>query len=269
MADLSKRQYLKYAGASLAALSLGVGGKLAADGTLQSSVKETTEVAPAAKPGTEAAPEPILGPAGYGDILDYERDDYGNIEFDWAYLSFETDDGDVDLDDVGVDFETDIYSEHLELTVEDSEVYVDLEMNDNGDQLELDIAFRDEYISFEFDYGEVEFESDGGGYQFEDDRRDIEYRGRYLDFEYDEDSQELEIKGAIKLELETDNGLDFEYADGRIAIDFDTTELEYAGEDVLMEWEWRGGNHGYGSSHSEDEFEARRIGPGGACNTFC
>ncbi|MCT9098375.1 hypothetical protein [Haloarchaeobius sp. HME9146] len=250
MADLSKRQYLKYAGASLAALSLGVGGKLAADGTLQSSVKETTEVAPAAKPGTDAAPEPILGPASYGDILDYERDDYGNIEFDWAYLSFESDDGDIDLDDVGVDFETDLDSDFLELTVEDSEVYVDLEMDDNGHHVELDIAFRNEYISFEYDDGDVEFESDGQGHQFEDDRRDIEYRGRFLDFEFDEDSEELEIKGAIKLELEMDNGLDFEYADGRIAIDFDTTELEYAGEDVLMEWEWHNG---------DDEFEARRL----------
>ncbi|WP_267643742.1 hypothetical protein [Haloarchaeobius amylolyticus] len=259
MADISKRQYLKYAGASFAALSLGVGGKLAADGSLQSSVKETTEVAPAAKPGTEAAPEPILGPAGVGDILDYERDDYGNIEFDWVYLSFETDDGDVDLDDVGVDFETELGKESLEFTVEDSEVYVDLEFNDYGEQLELDIAFRNEYISFEYDYGDVEFESDGGGYQFEDDRRDIEYRGRFLDFEFDEDSGELEIKGAIKLELEVDDGLDFEYADGRIVVDFDETELEYAGEDVIFEWEWRGGSHGYGQSHSEDEFEARRI----------
>ncbi|WP_267643741.1 hypothetical protein [Haloarchaeobius amylolyticus] len=251
MADLSKRQYLKYAGASLAALSLGVGGKLAADGSLQSSVQSTTEVAPAAKPSAEAAPEPILGPAGVGDILDYERDDDGNIEFDWAYLSFETDNGDIDLDDVGVDFETDMYGESLELTVEDSEVYVDLEMDDDGDHVELDIAFRNEYISFEYDDGDVEFESDGQGHQFEDDRRDIEYRGRFLDFEYDEDSQELEIKGAVKLELEMDNGLDFEYADGRIMIDFDETELEYAGEDVLMEWEWGNG--------SDDEFEARRI----------
>ncbi|WP_435365974.1 hypothetical protein [Haloarchaeobius sp. DYHT-AS-18] len=259
MADLSKRQYLKYAGASAAALSLGVGGKLAADGTLQSSVKETTEVAPAAKPGTDAAPEPIFGPAGVGDILDYERDDDGNIEFDWVYLSFETEDGDIELDDIGVDLETELGKEHLEFTVEDSEVYVDLEMHDDGDMLELDIAFRDEYVSFEYDYGDIEFESDGGGYQFEDDRRDVEYRGRFLRFEFDEDSGELEIKGAINLELEVSNGLDFEYADGRIAVDLDETELEYAGEDVLMEWEWRGGNHGYGRRSSEDEFEARRI----------
>ncbi|WP_435365975.1 hypothetical protein [Haloarchaeobius sp. DYHT-AS-18] len=259
MADINKRQYLKYAGASLAALSLGVGGKLAADGTLQSSVKETTEVAPAAKPGTDAAPEPILGPAGVGDVLDYERDDYGNIEFDWVYLSFETEDGDIDLDDVGVDLETHLDDGDAEFTVEDSEVYVDLEVSDFGEMVELDIAFRDEYISFEFDYGDVEFESDGSGYQFEDDRRDVEYRGRYLDFEFEEDSLELEIKGAIKLELEMENGLDFEYADGRIAVDLDETELEYAGEDVIFEWEWRGGNHGYGQKHSEDEFEARRL----------
>ncbi|WP_267643743.1 hypothetical protein [Haloarchaeobius amylolyticus] len=259
MADLSKRQYLKYAGASLAALSLGVGGKLAADGTLQSSVQSTTELAPAAKPGAGAAPEPILRTARVGDILDYERNDDGDIEFDWVYLSFETDDGDVDLDDVGVDLETELGQEHLEFTVEDSEVYVDLEFSDYGDMLELDIAFRNEYISFEYDYGNVEFESDGGGHKFEDDRRDIEYRGRFLDFEYDEDSQELEIKGAIKLELEVGNGLDFEYADGRIAVDFDETELEYVGEDVMFEWEYRGGNNALRRRYSEDEFEARRI----------
>ncbi|WP_435365972.1 hypothetical protein [Haloarchaeobius sp. DYHT-AS-18] len=258
MAALSKRQYLKYAGASLGVVSLGVGGTLAAGSAFQPSVEqptanveETNEVTPAAKPDTEAVPEPIIGPRGVGEILDYERDDYGNIEFDWEFVSFETDDGDIDLDDVGVDFETDLDSSFIELTVEDSEVFVDLEFDREDDYCEIEIAFREEYIDFEFDAGDTDFKSSGTGYQYEEDKRDIEYKGRYLDFEYDEEKGELEIKGAIKLELEIDNGLDFEYADGRIFIDFDTTELEYSGEGVAFEWEWRDGR--------DDEFEARRF----------
>ncbi|WP_435320505.1 hypothetical protein [Haloarchaeobius sp. TZWSO28] len=266
MADLSKRQYLKYAGASLAALSLGVGGKLAADGSFAPAVGETSRVAAGANP--EATP--ILRSAGIGDILDYERKDDGAIEFDWGLLSFETEsDGSFEIEDLGVDIEAIIDDgddlESLDMRVEDTELYFDLEiLEDRGiDAVELDFAFRDEWVQFEFDADgpKVEFESDGSGYQFEaeDDSRDIEYMGRNIKFEFKEtdgDNWELEITGAIRADIEwnEDGELDVDYIDGRIAVDIDvgSLDVEYAGEDVMFEWE-------YVDYGTDDEFEARRI----------
>ncbi len=259
---------MKYAGASLAALSLGVGGKLAADGPL-AAVGETTGLAPSAGANPEATP--ILRGAGVGDILDYERKDDGAVEFDWGYLSFESEgDGSFEIEDVGVDIEATVDGgddfDALEMLVEDSELYFDLEVLESGgiDSVELDFALRDEYVSFEFDADgpTVEFESDGSGHQFEaeDDSRDIEYQGRRLKFEFKEtdggDKWELEISGAIRADIEwTESGeLDVDYVDGRIAVDIDVSSLdvEYAGTDVMFEWE-------YVDYGTDDEFEARRI----------
>ncbi|WP_435362270.1 hypothetical protein [Haloarchaeobius sp. DFWS5] len=282
MADLSKRQYLKYAGASMAALSLGVGGKLAADGTLVSNVAQTTEISPAAKPGSEAAPEPIVRGAASGDVLDYERDEFGSIEFDWDLLSFESDEfGGFEISDLGVDIEMtqDGYGnfESLDMLVEDAELFFDLEAKHAGGggharaggrgsaytEFELSIAIGDEWIDFEYkgngyEPADVEFEASGHGDQFEDDGpgTDIEYRGYFIDFEYEEASHSLEIKGAIKLDLDINefNDVDLDYDDGRIGVDLDTgsLDLEYIGESVAFEWE-------YIQRGVDDEFEARHL----------
>ncbi|WP_435362272.1 hypothetical protein [Haloarchaeobius sp. DFWS5] len=291
MADLSKRQYLKYAGAGMAALSLGVGGKLAADGSLVSNVAETSEVAPAANPGSEAAPEPYYRGVQAGDVLDYERKEDGSVEFTWDFLDFESEeDGSIEISDLGVDIEVDLAGSYhrrhgkgsdddvdsLEMTIEDLDcdcgaLFFDLEaMMRNGYHhhygnakksdvdFELTIAIADEWIDFEYKGGDVEFEASGHGDKFEDDGpgTDIEYRGYFIDFEYDSEAQELEIKGAIKLDLELDNfgNLDLDYDDGRIAVDLDvgSLDLEYVGETVYLEWD-------YVTRGVDDEFEARHL----------
>ncbi|WP_435362271.1 hypothetical protein [Haloarchaeobius sp. DFWS5] len=284
MADLSKRQYLKYAGASMAALSLGVGGKLAADGSLVSNVAETTEVAPAAKPGSEAAPEPYYRGVQAGDVLDYERKEDGSVEFTWGFLDFESEeDGSIEISDLGVDIEVDLAGSYnsryyggsdddvdkLEMLIEDGDLFFDLEAEmEHGyhhrggktqTRYELTVAIGDEWIDFEYNgNGDVEFEASGAGDKFEDDGQgtDIEYRGYFIDFEFDDNGQSLEIKGAIKLDLEFDaNGnLDLDYDDGRIGVDLDvgSLDLEYIGETVYLEWE-------YVTRGVDDEFEARHL----------
>ncbi|WP_435362273.1 hypothetical protein [Haloarchaeobius sp. DFWS5] len=290
MADLSKRQYLKYAGAGMAALSLGVGGKLAADGALSSNVAGTTEVAPAANPGSEAAPEPYYRGVQAGDVLDYERKEDGSVEFDWGFLSFESEeDGSIEIDDLGVDIEVDLSGSYnhrygkgtddavdsLEILIEDLDcdcgaLFFDLEATmDRGyhyrggkakdTRYELTVAIGDEWIDFEYNgNGDVEFEASGAGDKFEDDGqgKDIQYRGYFIDFEFDDDARSLEIKGAIKfdLELETNGDMDLDYDDGRIGIDLDvgSLDLEYVGETVYLEWD-------YVTRGVDDEFEARHL----------
>ncbi|MFC4357898.1 hypothetical protein ACFO0N_08040 [Halobium salinum] len=239
MKDFSKRQYLKYAGAGLAAASLGIGGTVGS-GAL-SSVEGATSSGGAA---------PQNGRPSSGDRLDYER--VGNdIEFDYLDVSFESDDGDIELNDIDLDFETD--GDSLELTINTGSASVDLEMDDNGASVELTISVGSEYIDFESDGNDVEFEAIGTSETFEDDNNEIEYKGDSLQFEWDADSQELDITGDVSLELKTDGSadLDFEYQDDDFMIDYDTTELEYMGPDVSLEWENGDGD--------DDEFEARRM----------
>jgi hypothetical protein len=238
----SKRQYLKYAGAGLAAASLGIGGTVASGSGALSSVEGATDVAPQSSRPTS------------GDRLDYER--RGNdIEFDYLDLAFESDDGDIDLDDVGVDFETD--GESLELTIDNGDVSLDLEMDmENGAaDVELTLSVGGEYVDFESSgrgtTQDVEFEAIGDSETFEDDNREIEYKGDAIGFEWDTESQELDITGDVALELKTDGELDFEYQDDLVTIDYDTSELEYVGEEVSLEWEFGDGD--------DDEFEARRL----------
>jgi hypothetical protein len=239
MKDFSKRQYLKYTGATLAAASLGIGGTVGS-GALK-NVEALDEAAPQVRPRS-------------GDRLDYERNEAGEIEFDYLDLSFESNNGDVELDDIGVDFETNLDGDELELTISNGLVELDLEMSDNGESVELTMNVGGEYIDFEFDgrrgrRGDVEFEALGNADSFEDDG-EIEYKGDAIDFEWDDESGELDIKGDIKLELTTGrNRLDFEYQDDDIMIDYDTRELEYVGVDVAIDWE-------HNDSHPDD-FEAR------------
>lgn len=239
MKDFSKRQYLKYTGATLAAASLGIGGTVGS-GALK-NVESLDEAAPQIRPRN-------------GDRLDYERNEDDEIEFDYRDVSFESDNGDIDLDDIGVDFETNLHGDELELTISNGHVELDLEMSDNGDRVELTMNVGGEYIDFEFEAngrrGDVEFEALGNSDTFEDDDGEIEYKGDAINFEWDEESGELDITGDIKLELETGrNRLDFEYMDDHVHIDYDTTELEYDGPDVSIDWEHNGRN--------PDDFEAR------------
>ncbi|WP_435362276.1 hypothetical protein [Haloarchaeobius sp. DFWS5] len=258
MVTSSKRQYLRLAGASLAAVSLGVGGKLAADTALTSNVAATSEVSPAAKPGGSGS-TPAASPAGdktappaaasagpsgdaaatnpqgtepYGDCcaagyvgpLDYERDDYGNVDFDWDGMTFETNGGDIDV----------------EFVVDDVGIFIDFETKYGGTSLELTAVVGPDYVDLEVDENwEVEFEAAGPVGKFEDDNNEIEYRGGFIDLEWDPVSKDLElvIDGA-KLEWNCNS--------------YEHHELEYRGLSVQLDWE-SGFNYGRG------EFEARRA----------
>ena len=231
----SKRQFLKYAGTGLAVAAVGI-------------------------PGTaSAASSPRIGDASVAtqvssrrdDRLDYERNRDGGVEFDAYGVSFESEDGDIELQDEDVDFETDDDRDELELTIDHGGVSLDLEMSDGGDQVELTVAAGGEYIDFEVDGLAIEFEAIGDSETFEDDNREIEYKGDAIGFEWDTESQELDITGDVALELKTDGELDFEYQDDDYMIDYDTSELEYMGLDVSLEWEDGDGD--------DDEFEARRL----------
>ncbi|WP_267643734.1 hypothetical protein [Haloarchaeobius amylolyticus] len=156
------------------------------------------------------------GPGGYvsGDYLDYERDDNGDIEFYWDGIEFETSNGDLDL----------------EFVVSTPDYYIDLEVHDAGDGLEVTIESRTDYMDLEVDYDDVEFESDGAGYKFEDDDGEIEYRGVYTSLEWDPENRELDVKGLFKLDY-----------------DGDDLDLEFRGIGVKLEWE------------SDGDFEARLL----------
>ncbi|WP_254538876.1 DUF4097 family beta strand repeat-containing protein [Halomarina litorea] len=240
--NISKRQYIKAAGVSLAALSLGVGGTISAGNF-------SPAVAGPQAPGAVAGP--ATGPAQTGsgsDRLDYERDENGNLEFDFEGVSFETDDGDIDLDDVDAGVSLETTDGDVELTVSDGDVEVSLEMSD-GD-VEVMVEVGGEMVDFERnDTGDIEFEAEGNSETFEDDDREIEYKGDAIQFEYDDNTNELDVSGDVKIEHEANGETDFEYADDNVSIDYDGTELEYVGETVSLEW-----NDG-----AETDFEARRV----------
>lgn len=228
MKDFSKRQYLKYSGAALAALSLGVGGKMASSGDVPVVRNLGSGVTPKVDGGSDAVAGPGLDDAQQlrprsGDRLDYERDDDGNVEFDWEGLSFETRDGD----------------DSVELTVDSGHVMLDFESDDNGRNTELTLEVGGEYVDLEVEgagrsNADVEFEAIGHSETFEDDNDEIEYKGDAIDVEYDLENQELEVKGDVMLE-------------------WDMKELEYRDDTIMIEWKrpTRGRRHG--------EFEARLL----------
>lgn len=88
--DLSKRQYLKAAGVSLTALSLGIEG----------TVASRSDTAGALGGGVQAQQNGNGGPDS-GDRLDYETDDSGNVEFVYEGVDFETDGDDLELTAAG------------------------------------------------------------------------------------------------------------------------------------------------------------------------
>ncbi|WP_267643739.1 hypothetical protein [Haloarchaeobius amylolyticus] len=233
MADLSKRQYLKYAGASLAAASFTLGGKLAGstvpnvapESTVATATRTGSDAAPAATP--ESASEPLLG-AAVGAALEYERDPNGDIEFYWD----------------GVEFETENNDQDIEFTANEPGVYIDFETDEFGDDLDLELVVDGDVIEFEVrgNY-DVDFEAVADGRKFEDDG-DIEFHASRIKFEWEPDDHKLEIRGAVYL-------------------DWDGDQFDYRGRNVLLEWDASTHNNpAYGQYHGgsgEGEFEARRV----------
>ncbi|MFC4357896.1 hypothetical protein ACFO0N_08030 [Halobium salinum] len=239
MRDFSKRQYLKYAGLGLAAMTLGVGG---------------TAGSVAARHGAPVD-APLVAPQFDGRILDYERDDDGEVQFDFRGIRFRTSDDDIDLDDVdsGVSFETNRRDDHLQLLVDRGGVQLDLDVADDGDRIDLTMAVGDEYLDFEFDDRdrEVDLTVSGSGVTFEDASARIEYQGDAITLDWDGDDGDLDISGDVSLRLRTDRrDIDFEYRDDDVAVDFRDEELDYVGEDVTIEWRMNRGRR-------DDDFEAR------------
>ncbi|WP_254538872.1 hypothetical protein [Halomarina litorea] len=250
MAKFSRRQCLKAAGVSLAAISLGAGGTIVAqqaaiepgvgpgavggpqgpgsvdlgpDGA-RTSVDIGGGGGAGSGPGSVAAPSGGAGPNAVaggdvsgqavrsGDRLDYERDDDRNIEFDYGDLSFETNNGDQDV----------------ELAITDGDVRLDFESDNGGDDLEVTLDIGSESIDLEADGADIELDAVGDTESFEDDDGEIEYKGQDIQLEWDDENKELDITGEIRLEWKSD-------------------ELEFRGTGVQLEWE------------ADGDFEARRL----------
>ncbi|WP_435320510.1 hypothetical protein [Haloarchaeobius sp. TZWSO28] len=235
MADISKRQYLKYAGASLAAATFTLGGKLASN-TLAADAPEST-VTPAASTNTggDAAPaadpqpasQPLVGAAA-GPYLDYEREDNGDIEFWWDGVEFETENNDRDI----------------EFSAAEPGIYIDFETKDGGDHLDLEMDIDGDVIEFEVRGNhDVDFTAVADGRKFEDDG-DIEFFASRLKFEWEPDNHQLEIRGAVYL-------------------DWDGDEFDYRGRNILLEWDASTHNNPafgeYDGRSGEGKFEARRV----------
>jgi hypothetical protein len=231
MKDYSKRQYLKYSGAALAALSLGVGGKMATSSEVPVVRNLGSGGVADMGDGLDADAGAVDGPAvddaqqvrpRSGDVLDYERDEDGNVEFDWEGLSFETRGRDNDV----------------ELTVNEGNVTLDLETDNNGRDTEMTLEVSGEYVDLEVTgagsrNADVEFEAIGTSDSFEDDGNELEYKGDAIQVEYDTESKDLEVRGDVMIEWDTD-------------------ELEYRDDNIMIEWK-RAGNRGHG------DFEARLL----------
>lgn len=208
MTDFTKREYLKLTAASLGVFALGTAGLVA-----------TNNVADVTGPSGGGS-----GQYAYrsGDRLDYERDDDGDIEFDWEDISFETHDGDRDID----------------FTVSSFDVELDFETDNDGEEVEFSLAVGGEVIDFEFDHrrgedDEIEFTSNGRARKFENEDGEVEYRGEAINFEWETDGRELDVKGDIMFE-------------------FDGDELEYRGTDIHIQWK-------RGRRGKAPEFEARML----------
>lgn len=154
--------------------------------------------------------------------LDYERMDNGDVEFDYEEVSFESEDGDI------------------ELRLDTGNNAVDLEVNGaglrhhSGDDVEFEAAQSPDRA-------------------FEAEQGDIEYRTDSIDLDWDMENADLDIRGDISLEVNLEDGIDLEYGDSSISMDFDTngsTDLEYTGEVVDLDWE----------NGDKDDFEARQAG---------
>jgi hypothetical protein len=250
MVDQSKRQTLKYAGASLTALSLGIGGKVASDGNTSVVEAAADDVASTASRSSRRSQK-----------LDYERMDNGDIEFDYQDVTFESQDGEIELRDVGIDFETEDRRE-FDLMVDTSSATLDLEVKDS-DEIELRLDTGSNAVDFEVDGGGRTYHKSGGDVEFEAARSperafeaetgDVEYRTDSIDFDWDNDNADLDIRGDINLEVNLEEGIDLEYDDDSISLEFDrngSPDLEYTGEEVDLEWE----------NGREDDFEAREAG---------
>lgn len=208
MTEITKREYLKLTAASLGVFTLGTAGLVATSG--------------ADEPSRLGGGAQQVRPAS-GERLDYERDDDGDIEFDWEDVSFETRGGDRDI----------------EFTVSMNGIDLDFETDDYGDEVEFSLAIDDDAIEFEYDalanggLGDIEFTAEGSTEKFENEDGEVEFRGEYIHFEWEEDTRELDVKGEV-------------------IFDFDFDELEYRDADIHVQWK-------RATRNRPAEFEARLV----------
>ncbi|WP_435362275.1 hypothetical protein [Haloarchaeobius sp. DFWS5] len=216
MADQSKRQFLGYAGAALAAVTLGVGGKLAVDRASQNDAERPTKSSPAAAPeqrpvDQQAAVEPqtpvdpYLGRVGPDGYIDYERKPNGDIDFYWRGMRFQTHEGDRDV----------------EFTATDGGVYVDFESTEDGSNLEFTLVEADTEVTLDVNGRNVELYVVRDGLRVEHDPDELEYEGALVDLEWHRDDHMLEVKGLVNLEWDGD-------------------QFDYWGLEVVLDWETGG-----------------------------
>ncbi|WP_435365977.1 hypothetical protein [Haloarchaeobius sp. DYHT-AS-18] len=235
MGGISRREYLKYTGVGLTALTVVVGGKLASDSARSGASEgartrsaDPAERAPAnpvwrgekeSGPGVLAGPQEdtgsgtplVTGGVQPGTALEFDRADDGDVEFWWGGVEFESSDGDRDV----------------EFLVDDGDLYIDFESTVSGDDLELTILVAGDGIDLDvYQDDEVEVTTIGGPHSFEHDRGRIEYVGPLLRVEWDPRRHELEVRGAVHLDWDGD---EFEYRGRTVRIDWEATTPERTG----------------------------------------
>ncbi|WP_267643740.1 hypothetical protein [Haloarchaeobius amylolyticus] len=211
MGNISRRAYLQYTGAGLTLLTLGVGGLVALDGSGGPTTSEQDPTAGdgGAEPGDPPAfaREPPRRPtdlAGLrpGDALAFDRAENGDVDFRWAGVEFESEDGDRDV----------------EFLVEDGEFSLDLEAAGDGSVLELTVLVGGVGLDLEVaGPDDVDVATIGPSRSFENDRGAIEYAGDLLRVEWDPRRVDLEIRGPAHLDWDGD---EFEYRDRLVRIDW-------------------------------------------------
>ncbi|WP_267642403.1 hypothetical protein [Haloarchaeobius amylolyticus] len=239
MATLPRRQYLAAVGSGLVALSVGVvGGTVGRRATDREPVSATNRVG-------AGAPDPLQFSTTGMVRLDFERDADGNVEFDdpVSGTSFETTGDEVEFDDPFTrcrERPSEAFFE-LERVGRPGSDLDYLELERDGDAIDLRLSLGGEAIEAEFDDDRYELTVAGAPLDFEDDGgNDVEYRGLYFDLETK--GRAVEIRGSLRLDFDgvddlelRDVGVDFRSDSGQfrststeLGLDFerDTGEFE-------------------------------------------
>ena len=135
-------------------------------------------------------------------VTDLERDENGDIDFEFDGLSFETE------------------GRAVAFTL-DGDPFVDVEVGPGT--LDLDIRTGEARLELETDGDEVEVDGTGDPVEFEKDGADIDYRAPPIDVSWD--GRDLDIDTPVSLEWE--NGT-FEFrADATLTFDAASEEFEF------------------------------------------
>lgn len=190
-----------------------------------------------------------------GDRLDYERDAAGDIDFDWADLSFETRGSTIELENSVFSVES-VPFRGIELDVDFGPIRIDLEIQ-LGVGFDFQVDVGDLTISSEASASGLEVKMPAAGVEMLEDEStgEFELRAEGATVEFSPDARKLEIRGPLEIDirLSRTGTVSFEYDDGIHHLDLERSgrnrvlDLEYAGPEVTLEW-----------TEADREFEAWR-----------